>query len=98
MMKKQARPLSSILPSMLLSAAVFTLTLVAVSAPSMFVATDAHAQEQKASEKKTRRVPTLRGKVYEQLSRAQTAADEAGNVEEAIAILKEVEDKSDSMK
>ncbi len=96
-MKKQARPLSSILPSMLLSAAVFTFTVVAVSAPSMFVATDAHAQEQKASEKKTRRVPTLRGKVYEQLSRAQTAADEAGNVDEAIAILKEVEDKSDSM-
>ena len=42
-------------------------------------------------------MPTLRGKVYEQLARAQSAADDAGNVEEAIAILKEVEDKSDSM-
>ncbi len=54
------------------------------------------AEEVKASEKKTRRVPTLRAKVYEQLARAQSAADEAG-VAEAIQILDEVKAKSDSM-
>lgn len=81
----------------LLSALAFAFASAMVSVPSMLVANDAVAQEQKASEKKTRRVPTLRGKVYEQLARAQTAADEAGNVEEAISILKEVEDKADSM-
>ena len=89
MMKKQTNTL--------LSALAFAFASATVSVPSMLVANDAVAQEQKASEKKTRRVPTLRGKVYEQLARAQTAADEAGNIEEAIAILKEVEDKSDSM-
>lgn len=89
MMRKQTNTL--------LSALAFAFASATVSVPSMLVANDAVAQEQKASEKKTRRVPTLRGKVYEQLARAQTAADEAGNVEEAIAILKEVEDKSDSM-
>ena len=89
MMRKQTNTL--------LSALAFAFASATVSVPSMLVASDAVAQEQKASEKKTRRVPTLRGKVYEQLARAQTAADEAGNVEEAISILKEVEDKSDSM-
>lgn len=53
------------------------------------------AQEEK-KERKTRRVPTLRGKVYEQLARAQKAGD-AGNVEEAVAILDEVQEKIDSM-
>ena len=86
MMRKQTNTL--------LSALAFAFASATVSVPSMLVASDAVAQEQKASEKKTRRVPTLRGKVYEQLARAQTAADEAGNVEEAISILKEVEDKS----
>ena len=81
----------------LLSALAFAIASATVSVPSMLIATDVLAQEQKASEKKTRRVPTLRGKVYEQLARAQSAADDAGNVEEAIAILNEVEEKSDSM-
>ena len=81
----------------LLSALAFAVVCATVSVPTLLVAGDAVAQEQKASDKKTRRVPTLRGKVYEQLARAQSAADDAGNVEEAIAILKEVEDKSDSM-
>ncbi|MFC3121041.1 tetratricopeptide repeat protein [Agaribacter flavus] len=53
-----------------------------------------HAQEENTV--KTRRVPTLRAKVYEQLSRAQTASD-AGNTEEAIAILDEVKSKASSM-
>ena len=47
-------------------------------------------------ERKTRRVPALRSRVYEQLSRAQTAGD-AGNVAEAIAILDEVKDKDSSL-
>ena len=72
MMRKQTNTL--------LSALAFAFASATVSVPSMLVASDAVAQEQKASEKKTRRVPTLRGKVYEQLARAQTAADEAGNV------------------
>ncbi|MCU7553097.1 tetratricopeptide repeat protein [Alteromonas sp. ASW11-19] len=68
----------------------------------MFVANHAVAQAQpeqelKASDKPTRRVPTLRSTVYEQLSRAQTAADEDGDVEEALSILKEVESKDYSM-
>lgn len=73
------------------------LTVASGSLSTVLFATAAEAQEQKASEKKTRRVPTLRGKVYEQLARAQAAADEAGDVEEAISILREVEEKSDSM-
>lgn len=52
--------------------------------------------QQKASDKETRQVPTLRSKVYEQLSRAQTAADE-GDLPEAIAILDEVQGKDYSM-
>jgi tetratricopeptide (TPR) repeat protein len=89
MMKTQA--------SRLLYALTFAAASALITLPTMLVASDASAQEVKASEKKTRRVPTLRGKVYEQLARAQSAADDAGNVEEAIAILREVEEKSDSM-
>ena len=54
------------------------------------------AQEQAASEKKTRRTPALRSKVYEQLSRAQAEGD-AGRVPDAIAILDEVKSKASSM-
>lgn len=54
------------------------------------------AQEPSASERKTKRVPALRGKVYEQLARAQKAGDE-GNIEEAVAILDQVQGKADSM-
>lgn len=50
----------------------------------------------KASEKKTRKVPTLRGKVYAQLSRAQTFADQE-QTDEAFAVLEEVEGKKSSM-
>ncbi|MEM0911845.1 MAG: tetratricopeptide repeat protein [Pseudomonadota bacterium] len=45
---------------------------------------------------KTRRVPTLRARVYEQLARAQTES-EAGNVEDAIGILDDVKAKIGSM-
>ncbi len=75
------------------------LTVMAVSTvvavPTGLIAHDAVAQT-KASDKPTRKVPTLRSKVYEQLSRAQTAADE-GKIAEAVSILAEVEDKKDSM-
>ncbi len=56
----------------------------------------AESSEISPGERKTRRVPALRSRVYEQLSRAQTAGD-AGNVAEAIAILDEVRDKDNSM-
>ena len=65
-----------------------TLLVAGFSAPSL-------AQEA-SSERKTQRVPTLRAKVYDQLSRAQTAAD-AGKPKEAFAILDEVKDKANSM-
>lgn len=54
------------------------------------------AQEEAKSERKLKRVPALRGKVYEQLARAQAVGDE-GNIDEAIAILDEVQGKMDSM-
>lgn len=58
--------------------------------------TYAYGQDVKASDKKTRKVPTLRAKVYEQLARAQAAADE-DDTAQAIAILDEVEAKKGSM-
>jgi tetratricopeptide (TPR) repeat protein len=68
-----------------------------MSAPSYAAAVQ---QNESASsnpgERKTRRVPALRSRVYDQLSRAQTAGD-AGNVTEAIEILDEVKDKQDSL-
>ncbi len=76
--------------------ALSALTLTSVSTLAL-VSGQVQAQEQKASEKKTRRVPTLRSKVYEQLARAQSAADEDGDIPEAISILEEVESKADSM-
>ncbi|WP_395344846.1 tetratricopeptide repeat protein [Ningiella sp. W23] len=57
----------------------------------------AHAQtEVKLGDKKTRRTPALRARVYEQLARAQAAGD-AGNIEEAIEILDIVKSKQSSM-
>jgi tetratricopeptide (TPR) repeat protein len=47
-------------------------------------------------ERKTKRVPTLRSKVYDQLSRAQGLAD-AGNQAEAFDILDNVKSKASSM-
>lgn len=83
----------------LLSKRLLVATVVAsvygAAIPAALVSSDASAQ-QKASEKQTRKVPTLRSKVYDQLSRAQTAADE-GNVGEAIDILDVVKSKTSSM-
>ncbi len=69
---------------------------VSLSVMTSIIALDVQAQEQKASEKKTRRTPALRSKVYEQLARAQAQAD-ADNIPGAIDILDEVKDKSGSM-
>ncbi|MDC8830003.1 tetratricopeptide repeat protein [Alteromonas gilva] len=81
----------------LLSLAVTGLLLTgSATLVSSMLATSAVAQEQKASDKPTRRTPALRSKVYEQLARAQTAAD-GGNLPEAIDILDLVKSKTDSM-
>jgi tetratricopeptide (TPR) repeat protein len=48
------------------------------------------------TERKTKRVPTLRSKVYDQLSRAQSLAD-AGNQAEAFEVLGNVKSKANSM-
>ena len=54
------------------------------------------AQEKKASERKTRKTPALRAKVYDQLARAQALADE-GKTAEAITALDSVKERSRSM-
>ena len=59
------------------------------------VSSQVFAQEAKV-ERKTQRVPTLRAKVYDQLSRAQTFAD-AGNAPQAFEVLDEVKSKASSM-
>lgn len=56
----------------------------------------AMAQEQKASDKQTRRTPALRTRVYDQLARAQKLADE-GDTAQALEVLDVVNDKSSSM-
>ncbi len=73
------------------------LTLVmGLQAVPVLTGLDAKAWAQEEGEPKTRKTPALRSKVYEQLARAQTQADE-GNTAEAIAILDNVKDKSSSM-
>lgn len=69
-----------------------------ISLPTLSFSASANqsADTQKASQKKTRRVPTLRGKVYEQLARAQSYADN-DQTPEAFAALKEIEGKKSSM-
>ena len=57
----------------------FSLALNLAVVPAVVISAQAQAQEVKASEKKTRKVPTLRGKVYEQLARAQAAGDDVAN-------------------
>ncbi|AWL12764.1 hypothetical protein HMF8227_02311 [Saliniradius amylolyticus] len=73
---------------------VALVTGAAYVSPALTPAGSAQAQEQE--ERKTRRTPALRSKVYEQLSRAQSLADE-DKVEEALDVLRNVEDKKHSM-
>ncbi|MDO6695072.1 tetratricopeptide repeat protein [Aliiglaciecola sp. 3_MG-2023] len=74
----------------ILLASSFTLVSSFVTAPK------AVAQDNSASERKTRRTPALRTRVYDQLARAQKVADE-GNTEEALEILDVVKSKESSM-
>lgn len=86
--------------SLMLSCCVAILSIALLSSVSSTSHAAAALQDESADtspgERKTRRVPALRSRVYEQLSRAQTAGD-AGNIGEAIEILDEVKDKQDSM-
>ena len=75
----------------LVMALVTSIVVFVLSAPTGSV----YAQ-QAASEKKTRKTPALRARVYDQLARAQSVAD-AGDNPGAIDILNEVESKSGSM-
>ena len=59
-------------------------------------ATSVFAQDQKASQKRTVKVPAMRSRVYDQLARAQSAAD-ANDVAAAIEILDAVQNKQGSM-
>jgi len=63
---------------------------------SVVNAKSAENAEEVKVERKTKRVPTLRSKVYDQLSRAQGLAD-AGNQTEAFAVLDNVKSKASSM-
>lgn len=82
-----------------LRVSILTVSTVAILvAPSIVPVADsgyAYAQEEK-KERKTRRTPALRARVYEQLARAQALGDE-GKVAEAVEVLDKVKDKSDSM-
>ncbi|MEP4890080.1 MAG: tetratricopeptide repeat protein [Aliiglaciecola sp.] len=74
----------------ILLASSFTLVSSVVTAPA------AVAQDNSAGERKTRRTPALRTRVYDQLARAQKVADE-GNTAEALEILDVVKSKESSM-
>lgn len=79
---------------------IIVITCIGLLSTSVSLTQTVNAQEaataSKASDKKTRKVPTLRGRVYEQLSRAQAFADN-DQPDEAFAVLKEVEGKKSSM-
>ena len=95
MKNKLSLVLNVVLSLMIALGSVLTIS----SVTNVAFAQEADATESstiKPGERKTRRVPALRSRVYDQLSRAQTAGD-AGNVAEAIEILDEVRDKDSSM-
>lgn len=82
----------SLVTSALLGAVIY----MAPVSSSLHGANIALAQESEVATRKLKRVPTLRGKVYEQLARAQKLADEE-NVAEAIEVLDQVKGKMSSM-
>lgn len=88
---KMFNPKRSFLTCTIMAAAIYVAPLSTSAIHSGY----AEAQEQK-SERKLKRVPALRGKVYEQLARAQSLGDE-GDVAGAIEILDEVKGKASSM-
>lgn len=72
---------------------------VSFSSAQPFVVSSAYAAESEAqtnTEKKTRRTPALRAKVYTQLARAQKLADE-GQIAEGLEALDNIQRKSSSM-
>ncbi|MGY0625891.1 MAG: tetratricopeptide repeat protein [Paraglaciecola chathamensis] len=81
-----------------LSCKVLGLTLCAVVGLGLNVTplTMKSAQAQEASKRETRRTPALRVKVYDQLSRSQSLADE-GKTDEALEALENVKSKASSM-
>ncbi|GGO67818.1 CDC27 family protein [Bowmanella pacifica] len=79
--------------SQLVALALLTSTVYVL--PSVSPQGMAQAQD-KQGERKTRRTPALRAKVYEQLARAQTLADE-DKITEALEALDNVKSKSSSM-
>lgn len=79
--------------SQLVALALLTSTVYVL--PSVSPQGMAQAQD-KQDERKTRRTPALRAKVYEQLARAQTLADE-DKIGEALEALDNVKSKSSSM-
>lgn len=79
--------------SQLVALALLTSTVYVL--PSVSPQGMAQAQD-KQDERKTRRTPALRAKVYEQLARAQTLADE-DKITEALEALDNVKSKSSSM-
>lgn len=79
-------------PALLVLTALCNAAMIGGVAVSSF---DAQAQTQKKA-LKTKRVPAMRAKVYDQLARAQTLADD-GKHKEALAALDSVKDRSSSM-
>lgn len=82
----------------MLAVAVALLVAPSVVPPSLIDLGDgghAYAQEEK-KERKTRRTPALRARVYEQLARAQKLGDE-GDTAGAVEVLEKVKVKSESM-
>jgi tetratricopeptide (TPR) repeat protein len=78
------------------SCAALMLVTSFVGTVTLLSSQDAFAQEKSASERKTKRTPALRSKVYDQLARAQSLADQ-DKTAEAITALDNVKRKSSSM-
>ncbi len=75
----------------------FVLAVTFVISGTLIPVETAHGwQQETKAEKKTRRTPALRSRVYDQLSRAQSLADQ-NNTEEAFATLDRVKQRISSM-
>ena len=85
-------------PVLLTGAVLYSVQVTAVNAQQSPLAAEQTVQTVQTLqvERKTKRVPTLRSKVFDQLSRAQSLAD-AGNQVEAFEVLDQVKSKDNSM-
>ena len=89
--------LSKLLAPVLISGVLLSgMKVGAVYANDENKTSEADGAPQPKAERKTKRVPTLRSKVYDQLSRAQTLAD-SGKQTEAFEVLDRVKSKTSSM-